>query len=157
MPFRFAKNKNPESPIAPDFALLIIRAISTGALGYYQVFGHAKALWDFLWAQKDWSLIAQVKTLGLPYPGAIAGALIFLILLTMIGVFIGIFTRINSLFLFLLLGFVLVAPILLSPGLNPQTIVLYLGILLALMFSGGGRFSLDGFLAGRKARALQRN
>lgn len=156
MPFRFSNNKNAETPRAPDFALLIIRVISMVALGYYQIFNHIKSVWEFLWEQKNWELITQVEKLGIPFPTAIAVTLIFLILLSMIGIFIGIFTRVNALFLFVLLGFVLVAPILLSHSLNPQTILLYLGMLFALVFSGGGQFSLDKFLAMRKAREIQR-
>ena len=157
MPFQFSKNQNPESPLAPDFSLLIIRVITVLALGYYQIFSHLKSVWELLWEQKEWALIAQIEALKLPFPSAITTALILLLLLSMIALVIGIFTRINALVLLILLGFVLVAQLRLSLSLNPQTLVLYIGIMFALIFSGGGRFSLDFFLASRKARSLERH
>jgi len=67
-------------------------------------------------------------------------------------VLVGIFTRINAFVLVLLSGVILLAPIILSATLNPQTLALYIGLFAGLAFGGGGRLSLDYALANRRER-----
>ncbi len=157
MPFHFAKTQNPENLTAPDFGLLVVRVITMVALGYYQIFNHLQSVWGYLWEQSGWKLIDQIQALRLPFPPVIAVALIFLITLAMIGIVVGIFTRFNALLLLLLLGIVLISQLRLSISLNPQALVLYIGIQITLILSGGGKFSLDHLLASRKNRTIQRN
>ncbi len=156
MPFHFSKTQPSEHISGLDFGLLVIRVITVITLGYYQIFGHLKSAWGYLWEQTDWALVDHIQNLSLPSPPTISVALIFVITLCMLGLLIGIFTRINAFILLLLLGLVLVSQLRLSASLNPQALVLFLGILMALILSGGGKFSLDSLLASRKARAIQR-
>jgi len=157
MSFQFTSNKNPASFGSPDWGLLMIRLVLVTALAYYQILNQIQSAWAFLWNHRKWDLVNQIEGLTLPFPQVIAVSLVFLICLSMMGLTIGIFTRINALVLALLLGFVLVAPRLLSSSLSPQTLALNIGILLGLLFSGAGRFSLDYYLASRKAKAVQRH
>lgn len=97
-----------------------------------------------------WELIHGIATLGLPMPAAIGVTLVLLLTTALIDFTVGIFTRINTTILFGLTAFTLIGPLHLSPSLNPQSLVLYLTLFLALACGGAGRVSLDYLLPQKK-------
>ncbi len=92
----------------------------------------------------------------MPYPGPVGIGMIVLFGFGYVAILLGFFTRINAIILFVLTGFVLFAPLELSVQLTPQSLVLYLTVLLALIFGGAGYFSLDYLLVGRRVRKKSR-
>jgi uncharacterized membrane protein YphA (DoxX/SURF4 family) len=107
---------------------------------------------DFVWDAGEWDLVGQLSEKGVTAPPVVALASVATLTISLLGVCIGIFTRINALILALLIGFILLAPIILSATLNPQSLALYVGLFVALAIGGGGRLSLDYALANRRER-----
>ena len=89
----------------------------------------------------------------------LATAFVIILLLSLIAIVIGIFTRINALILLLATIAILIVPLSLSPSLTPQTLVLYITVFLGLVLGGPGKASLDyGLPVGkRKNRAPTEN
>lgn len=165
MPFHPQPDSGPDKPAGPDFGLLAIRLIAASAFFYYQLAGQLGSLLRFVWQREEWTLVEQLADFDLPFPRLLAPAVILLLAIALLGAALGIFTRINALVLSLLTTFVLLAPVilysapdappsLLSPSLNPQSLVLYLAVFLGFAIGGAGKVSLDSLFsrmnAGRK-------
>jgi len=86
----------------------------------------------------------------LPMPAVIGIVFVLLLTTALIGSTVGIFTRINAAILFTLTAFALIGSLHLSPNLNPQSLILYLALFLALVCGGAGRVSLDYLLTRKK-------
>lgn len=152
MPFQPLPDNGPKRPGSTDIGLLVIRFFTAATFGYYQLLdllGEARAR---VWEKAEWSLVDRFVELGLPVPGVLAPAFVILLLVVLLAIVIGIFTRINALILFLLSAAILIVPLDLSPSLTPQALVLYLTVFVALALGGAGKASLDYRLAGRKKR-----
>lgn len=152
MPFQPLQDYDPDKPRLADLGLLIIRLLVVSAYAYYQLLAQLKLAVAHVWDGAEWELVGQLAALGLPSPEILAAGSIGLHAAALLGVAVGIFTRINSLLSFLICGFVLFTAIPLSPGLTPQSLALYLAVFLGLACGGAGRLSLDHLLAGRRAR-----
>jgi len=163
MPFHPLPESGPSKPVGSDFGLLATRLIVAIAFLYYQLAGQLRSLLRFVWDREEWALVERFRDFDLPFPQLLAPAVILVFTVALLGMALGVFARINSLALFLLMVFVLVAPVivssapeapppLLSPSLNPQSLVLYLAVFLGLAIGGAGRVSLDHLFASRKAR-----
>ncbi len=150
MPFQPLPDKGPEKPNSSDFGLFIVRFISSGAFVYYQLMEQLRLGKLFIWEKEDWELINEIEALGLPMPAVIGVTFVLLLTTALIGITVGIFTRINAAILFALTAFALIGPLQLSPSLNPQSLVLYLALFLALVCGGAGRVSLDYLLTRKK-------
>lgn len=135
-----------------DFWLLGIRILVSLPLIYFQSWKQATQAWGFVWENQPWTVADEIVALGLPQSPVISVLLIFLLLAAPFGVLIGFITRINALVLILTLGFVLIGQLdeTLSTTLNPQTLLLYLGMALILSLAGGGMLSLDALLTRRR-------
>ncbi len=152
MAFHPLPDSGPEKPKLIDLGLFIIRIFSAAAFFYYQLREQLSLAQNYIWESGQWTLIEQLTGKGLPLPHVVAVAAVALFSISLLGVLVGIFTRINGLILTLMTGFVLLAPLILSPTLNPQSLALYIGVFAGLASGGGGRLSLDYFLADRRAK-----
>jgi len=152
MPFQPLPDTGPEKPHPGDFGLLVIRIITVAIFFYYQLGAQMALGIDFIWDAGEWDLVTQLTDKGLPAPTVLALVSVAVLTISLLGVLIGIFTRINALILTLLVGFILLAPIILSATLNPQALALYVGLFIGLALGGGGRLSLDYALANRRER-----
>lgn len=152
MPFQPLQDSDPDKPRLADLGLLVIRLLAVATFAYYQLIHQFHHAVDYLWDGAEWDLVSQLAELGLPYADIVASASVGLQIATLLGVVLGIFTRINALLFTLMMGFVLFSAINLSSSLNPQALALYLTIFLGLACGGAGRLSLDHLLAGRRAR-----
>jgi uncharacterized membrane protein YphA (DoxX/SURF4 family) len=152
MPFQPLPDTGPEKPHPGDFGLLLIRIITVAIFFYYQLGTQLALAIDFIWDAGEWDLVTQLTDKGSPAPNVVALLSVAILTIALLGVLIGIFTRINGLILTLLTGFILLAPIILSATLNPQSLALYVGLFAALALGGGGRLSLDYALANRRER-----
>jgi uncharacterized membrane protein YphA (DoxX/SURF4 family) len=152
MPFQPLPDTGPEKPHLSDLGLLLIRVITVAIFFYYQM-GHQLSLGiDFIWDAGEWDLVTQLTDKGFPAPSVLALSSVAVLTISLLGVLLGIFTRINALILALLSGVILLAPIILSTTLNPQSLALYVGLFAGLACGGGGRLSLDYALANRRER-----
>lgn len=152
MPFQPLPDKGPKRPGSSDFGLWVIRFLTAATFFYYQLgnlLGKAKA---HVWEKEEWDLVTKFTELGLPVPGIIAAAFVLLLLLALVAIVIGIFTRINAIVLLVLTAAILIIPLDLSSSLTPQTLVLYITVFLGLALGGAGRASLDYRLAGRRKK-----
>ncbi|MDP4937818.1 MAG: DoxX family membrane protein, partial [Verrucomicrobiales bacterium] len=131
---------------------LIIRIITVAIFFYYQHVAQMALGIDFVWDAGEWDLVTQLTDRGLPSPAVLALVSVAVLTISLLGLVLGIFTRINALILALFVGFILLAPIILSATLNPQALTLYLGLFIGLALGGGGRLSLDYALANRRER-----
>ena len=152
MPFQLLPDTGPEPPLPSDFGLLIIRIITVAIFFYYQHVAQMALGIDFVWDAGEWDLVTQLTDRGLPSPAVLALVSVAVLTISLLGLVLGIFTRINALILALFVGFILLAPIILSATLNPQALTLYLGLFIGLALGGGGRLSLDYALANRRER-----
>ncbi len=152
MPFQPLSDNAADKPASVDFGLLAMRLIASAAFVYYQMIEQLGNARTYFWNKSEWEQVERFADFGLPFPGIVAIAYIALLAIALLAIALGFFTRFNALVLFVLTSFALVAPLELSVTLNPQTLVAYLAIFLALAIGGAGKLSLDYFLAGRKAR-----
>ena len=150
MPFQPLPDQSPEKPNSSDFGLFIVRFISVSAFVYYQLLDQLNLVRLFVWEKAEWPLIDQIRDMNLPMPELIAPTLIIVLAISLFGISLGIFTRINSLILFILTAFILLAPLDLSPTLAGQARVRYLAVFIALACGGAGRVSLDYLMTGKK-------
>lgn len=152
MPFQPLPDAGPEKPQLSDLGLLIIRVVTFAVFFYYQLRTQLVSATDYVWDSGDWSLIEQLVAKGLPVPDIVAISGIAIFSISLLGVLLGIFTRMNALILTLMTGFVLLTPLILSVTLNPQSLALYIGLFAGLACGGGGRLSLDYSLASHRER-----
>jgi len=152
MPFHPLNESIPDQPRLADLGLLVIRVLVAITFSYYQLASQLGFALARIWDSAEWPLVDQLSGLDLPMPAVIAFGAVGLQVVNLLGVFFGIFTRINALLLAIMAGFVLFLAIPYSPTLNPQCLALYLGIFIGLACGGAGRLSLDHLLAGRRAR-----
>ncbi|MEQ1841484.1 MAG: hypothetical protein ABL994_13835 [Verrucomicrobiales bacterium] len=152
MAFHPLPDSGPEKPKMIDLGLFIIRVFCVATFFYYQLRDQLSHAQNYIWDSGEWNLIEQLGGKGLPLPHVVAVAAVSVFAISLLGVLVGILTRINALLLTLMTGFVLLAPLILSPTLNPQSLALYIGVFAGLASGGGGRLSLDYFLADRRAK-----
>ena len=152
MSFHPLPDTGPEKPHSPDVALFIIRFIAALTFFYYQFYEQVRKAIDFVWSKTEWDLVSQLADKGLPAPHILTVVAVALMAIALVAIALGIFSRINGLIAAAITGFILVAPIDLSPLLHPQALVLYLAVFIGITLGGGGKFSLDYQLAGRKAK-----
>lgn len=152
MPFQPLSDNAADKSNTIDVGLLVLRLVASAAFVYYQLFDQLGRARAFVWEKAEWDLPDRLAELGLPFPGILAVFYIALLTIALLAIAVGFFTRFNGIVMFVLAAFALVAPLELSPTLNPQTLVTYLTIFLALTIGGPGKLSLDYILAGRKAR-----
>ncbi|MEM9017534.1 MAG: DoxX family protein [Verrucomicrobiota bacterium] len=152
MPFQPLPDTGPGKPTPSDFGLFVIRFLVAVIFFYYELKDLLTGAFRHVWEKAEWPLSDLLEERGLPFPEFIAAAFLLVLTLALIGIAIGIFTRVNSILLLLLFGLVLFLPLELSPSLNPQAISLYLVVFLGLALGGAGRASLDHALSGRKKK-----
>lgn len=156
MPFEPLPDNRPEKIHLGDWGLLLIRIAPVAIFSYYQLGSQLSQAIDFIWDEREWDLVTQLDEKGFPAAAVLAPASVAILTIALLGVLVGIFTRINALVLTVLSGFILLAPIILSATLNPQATTLYMGIFAGLSCGGGGRLSLDYALATRRERRRMR-
>lgn len=152
MPFQPLTETSSEKLGFVDLGLLLLRLVAAVAFVYYQLIDLLGGASAYVWDKAEWELTDRFTELGLPVPGALASVFVAWFSISLLAIALGFFTRFNALVVFVFAGFALVAPLELSATLNPQTLVVYLAVFLALAVGGGGKLSLDNLLAGRKAR-----
>ncbi|MDF1823429.1 MAG: hypothetical protein P1U68_02240 [Verrucomicrobiales bacterium] len=152
MPFQPLPDTGPGKPKPSDFGLLLIRILAAATFSYYQLFQQLCLAGKYVWEKEPWDLMEQLSAQGLFYSGPVAVAMVAALTLSFVGLVFGIFTRINSLLLLILTGFIFITPLELSHTLNPQSLVLYLTLFLAFACGGAGRISLDYFMMGKKVK-----
>ena len=152
MPFQPLSDNDPDKLQPGDLGLLIIRVITVAIFSYYQLGSQLSHAVDYVWDNGEWDLVNQLAGKNLPFPSIVTLAAVAILTISLLGVLIGIFTRFNALILTILSGFILIAPIILSATLNPQSLALYVGLFAGLALGGGGRLSLDYALANRRER-----
>ena len=135
-----------------NIGLLFLRFVSICTLVYYELALHLGKAWKSVWKEEPWGLIDQFMIKGVPLPNAVSVSLILAAFLTALGVLLGFLARVNSILLMLILGFLLLAQVKTSPNLTAEAIVIYIGILLALVITGPGKFSLDHMLTTQRIR-----
>ncbi len=138
------------TPINVGFFFL--RASTVVTLSYYELALHLQKAWNNVWKEEEWGLVDQFVNLNLPLPGAVAVAIVLTAFLSAIGVFWGFLGRINAAILILILGFLLGANVQTSDNFTPEVIVLYMIILMALVITGSGRYSMDYLLTTQRTR-----
>lgn len=152
MPFLPLPDTGPEKIHLSDLGLLLIRIAPVTVFSYYQLGSQFSQAIEFIWSATEWDLVTQLDERGFPAAAILAPASVAVMAISLLGVMVGIFTRINAFILTLLSGFILLAPIILSATLNPQALSLYIGLFAGLACGGGGRLSLDYALANRRER-----
>ncbi len=152
MPFQPLTDNAADKPTSIDFGLLVLRFVTVFAFAYYQMIEQLGKARAYVWNKTEWELSQRFGDLELPFPGIFASGYIAVFTFCLLAVLVGFFTRFNAMIIFVLASAALVVPLELSARLNPQTLVVYLAIYLALAIGGAGKLSLDYFLAGRKAR-----
>lgn len=152
MSFQPLPDTGPKKPESVDFGLFVIRGLAVAAFFYYQLASQLLSAKSLLWDSGEWELVNQLERKGLPMPDILSISAILLLATALLGIGLGFFTRLNSLLVTLIVGFVLIAPITLSTTLNPQALVLYLTVFAGLTISGAGRLSLDNALQNRRDR-----
>jgi uncharacterized membrane protein YphA (DoxX/SURF4 family) len=143
MPFFLIADDALAKPDWRDVGLFFVRVLAILSFTYYQLVEQLRLAFDWLWTRAPWDLLDQITQSGHPFPPVLAVSLIVLLALTCFAIFFGIFARWHGLVFFLLCLYVLVAPLELSPTLNPQTVALYTILGFGFIFSGAGRLSLD--------------
>jgi uncharacterized membrane protein YphA (DoxX/SURF4 family) len=152
MPFQPIPDKGPKRPGSSDIGLFVIRLLTAVTFSYYQLLGLLSKAKNHVWDKAEWDLVTKFLELGIPVPGVLATVFVTLLLLSIIGIVVGIFTRFNALFLLLSTIAILIVPFSLAPSLTPQALVLYIAVFLGLLLGGSGKASLDYRLAGRKKK-----
>ncbi len=150
MPFQPIPENKSSKPQSSDLALLLIRILAVLAFLYYQLGNQLNLARLYLWEKAEWSLVGSITDLGLPVPGVIAMSAVMLLTIALLGITLGILTRINGIVAFVLIGFAFFLPLEVSKALSPQTLLLYLVIFLGLGLGGAGRLSLDQIFSQRK-------
>jgi len=151
----YHSNPSTSSPagfLSNDLCPLVLRFTAGLTMLFFQGWHQSIRAWSFVWDKKSWSLVDQLTELGFGYSGFIATSLIVLCTVLSIGLITGIYTRICAFLLFALMVFILIVPVELSGSLTVQTLLLYVGISITLILSGGGRISLDHLLTKRKRK-----
>lgn len=152
MPFQPLPDTGPEKIHLSDVGLLLIRIAPVTVFSYYQLGSQLSQTVDFIWNAAEWDLVTQFDDKGFPAAAILAPVAVAILTISLMGVLVGIFTRINAFILTLLSGVILLTPIILSATLNPQALTLYIGLFAGLACGGGGRLSLDYALANRRER-----
>lgn len=152
MPFQPLADKTDEKPVSLDLGFLILRLVAVFAFIYYELAAELRNALHFVWEQAEWPLIDQISEKGLPLPGVLSVIFVALVTIALLGIAIGIFSRINGILLVVATGLLLLVPIDFGSSPTPQTLVLFAGIFFAVAIGGAGKLSLDYKLAGRKAR-----
>ncbi|MCB1235281.1 MAG: DoxX family protein [Verrucomicrobiae bacterium] len=135
-----------------DFTLGWLRLAAAVPMFYYQSWSQAQKAWRFVWSQEAWPLAEKVTEMGLPQPPVFAVTLIFLLTVCPFGLLIGFLTRVNAVITCVALGFVFMTGLIVSPWLNAQTLLLYMGVAVALAIGGPGLFSMDALFAWARRR-----
>ncbi|MDF1851177.1 MAG: hypothetical protein P1U85_10105 [Verrucomicrobiales bacterium] len=152
MPFQPLPEDESAKPHSADLGLLVIRLLAALTFLYYQLIDQLNLVRLYLWENAEWSLVQSIDSLGLPFPGAIAVVSILFLCIAFLGITFGFFTRLNGLIGFLLIGCALFLPLEISKALSPQTLILYLLILLGLAVGGGGKLTLDQYFSTKKKK-----
>ncbi|NLT71500.1 MAG: DoxX family protein [Verrucomicrobiaceae bacterium] len=152
MPFQPLPDRGPDKIHLSDVGLLLIRIAPVAIFSYYQLGSQLSQAIEFIWDGREWDLVLQLDEKGFPAAAILAPVAIAIFTIALLGVLVGIFTRINAFLLTVLSGFILLTPVILSATLNPQATTLYLGFFAGLACGGGGRLSLDYALATRRER-----
>lgn len=150
MAFQALHDPAPERSVSSDLGLLLIRLLPALAFFYYQLAAQLRRAADYVWDGTSWELIDELGALGAPSPELAAIVGLGVMTAALGGIVAGLFTRLSALLSLFVVGFLLFTGVGLSTSLVPQTLVLYLSVLAALAFCGGGRLSLDHLLAGRR-------
>lgn len=150
MPFQPIPKDEPARPQGSDLGLLVTRILISLIFLYYQLLDQLNLLRLFLWEKAEWALVESISGMGLSLPGVIAVAGILILSIALLGVFVGVFTRINGLIGVLSIGCLLFLPLEISRAPSPQTLVLYLAVFLGLALGGGGKFTLDQYFANKR-------
>lgn len=143
---------SPSGFIRNDLCPLVLRFSAGLTMIFFQAWHQSIRAWSYVWDKQSWSLVDQFSELGFAYSGFIATSLIVLCTVLSIGLITGIYTRICAFLLLVLMIFILIVPAELSGSLSVQTLLLYAGVSISLMLSGGGRISLDHLLTKRKGK-----
>lgn len=152
MPFQPLTENEPSRPHSGDATLLAIRILLPLAFAYYQLVDQLDLARLYIWEKADWTLVDSLAELGTPVPGVLAVVSVLLLLVAFLGLAVGVFTRINALLLFVLIGAAFLFPLEISRTLSPQTFVLYLSVLLGILIGGGGRLTLDHHFSARREK-----
>ncbi|MEO0413848.1 MAG: hypothetical protein AAF226_02720, partial [Verrucomicrobiota bacterium] len=136
MPLDVKKQKDSIDPdIFHHLGLLALRLLSVGLLFFYELYTHVIHTWNSLWHQKSWDFALQVEVASIPLPRVVAGGIVIGIAMTGIAVVVGFFTRINSLFLTLIFGFLLALKLKFSAHFTPEANMLYIVLFVVLIIA----------------------
>lgn len=129
-----------------DLSILILRLFSGSGIVLLHGWDKIQGIFRFL-SGGEWKFVDTVASIGFPVPGLFA---ILAGLTEFIGgifVIIGFLTRISA----GLLSFVVIVAIYfhIKTSTNFELPLIYLGMFLSLIFSGAGKFSVDGYLRRR--------
>ena len=152
MPFQPLPDDGPGKPTSIDLGFLFIRVVACFAFVYYQLISLLSEAGKFIWEKSEWKLVSQIEEKGLPFANVLAVVFVAVLTIALLGILIGIFSRLNGLLLTIVVGMILLVPIDLGAAITPQTTLLFTGIFFAIALGGAGKISLDFILAGRKAR-----
>ncbi len=152
MPFLPLPDQTPERSLSADFGWLLLRFFGTATFLYYELAAELERAFALIWEKEAWDLVPQLAALGLPYPEVIAPVAVITLGVVLLGILLGFLCRFNAVLFTAALAFLLVTGLRISHTLNPQALVLFIAIGLALAIAGPGLFSLDHLLAGRRAR-----
>ena len=138
--------------VVNDLGLLTLRFVTGLPMLFFQGWHQSFRAWAYVWDNKSWPLIEQFEKFGFAIPGFFATTLVIACTLCSLALLLGLYTRFNALLLLVLMLFILIVPVELSGNLNVQTLLLYAGLSLTLLFFGSGRISLDHLLTRRKRK-----
>lgn len=153
-------NRDPSRTLSSDeggfglreIYLALLRLVLTVPLFAYQLSEQVAYAWGFVWAREGWPLLDAIRAMGLPQPEVTAVAAIFVLTVCPAAIALGFLARLNAALTGLALLFFFFSTLPLSPFLNGQTYVLYLGICAVLVLGGSGNLSLDGLFAARRRK-----
>lgn len=135
-----------------NFGLLMLRFCTVCLLIYYELAIHLGKAWKNVWNEEAWGLVDQFENHNLPLPGAVSVAIILGSFLVALGILLGFLVRVNSSILILIFGFLLFLKVKTSDYFTSEAIVLYIIILVTLLITGPGRYSMDHILMAQRNR-----
>jgi len=138
-----------------NFGLFVLRAAAVCLLIYFEIWIHLGKAWGNIWNEEPWGLVDQFRVLSLPVPELLSVVVILGALIVSLGILLGFLCRVNATILIVILGFLLISTVKTSDNLSAETIVLYVIVLITLLITGPGGWSLDHYLAEQRFRRLE--
>jgi putative oxidoreductase len=141
--------------VAATFGHLFLRVSAGTMIFYIHGLHKLEGCIAYLLHGTPWILAEEVAGMHFPAPLASAVAATLVQFTCSLFIIVGLFTRINSLFLFGALSGAILQNLL--AGRDPQLAILYTLVVLTLAFIGGGRKSLDARLFAKDEQSISWN